>query len=181
MIDNIKFLKAAAFTVISFNAHGAEIDQNPITSDVYKVIASVNTPALSAFNETSPVNQTFHVAPFLGNALPTLTTWGIVQQAFTPVNSIQLALDSIGISRAIGSQLLSMAKGILAELNYSEVKVSTSLVRDPEENVSYLTLCLHVNATFEESLALDSKLTKELISRAVNIPENLSFAVYDIG
>jgi hypothetical protein len=176
MIDNIKFLKAAAFTVISFNAHGAEIDQNPITSDVYKVIASVNTPVLSAFNETSPVNQTFHVAPFLGNALPTLTTWGIVQQAFTPVNSIQLALDSIRVSRAIGSQLLSMA-----ELNYSEVEVSTSLVRDPEENVSYLTLCLHVNATFEESLALDSKLTKELISRAVNIPENLSFAVYDIG
>lgn len=181
MIDNIKFLKAAAFTVISFNAHGAEIDQNPITSDVYKVITSINTPVQRAFNETSQVNQTLHVAPFLGNTIPTLTTWGIVQQTVAPENSINLALDSAGINRTIGNQLLNIAKGILAELKYSEVKVSPSLVRDPEEDASYLTICLHVDVTFEESLVLDSKLTKELISRTVNIPENLSFAVYDIG
>lgn len=175
MIDNIKFLKAAAFTVISFNAHGADINQNPVTNDVYKIISSVNMPAPKMFSDKASL-----ATPFIGNVLPT-TTWGIVQQTLIPENSIHLALDSIGISRVVGDKLLNLAKGILAELNYQNVKVLPSLVRDPEENASYLTLCLHVNTTFEESLALDSKLTRELISRNVNLPENLSFAVYDLG
>lgn len=180
-IDNIKFLKAAAFTVISFSAHGANIDPNPITSDVYEVITSINLPALKGAAEGAPLGQTSNVIPFVGNALPTITTWNMFQGTVTPESSLQLAFDNVGVNRVVGNQLLSMAKGILAEMNYSHVEVVPSLVKDPEENASYLTLCLHVNATFEESLALDSKLTNELISRSVNMPENLSFAVYDIG
>ncbi len=174
-IENLKFLEAAAFTVISFGLPSTYLDQPLKTGDVYKVNVLNSTPVQNKF---LPVKTATMPAAFIGSVAPTVTTWGMWQQA---IGDVHRAFDEVGINRVVGDQLISLAKGVLAEMNHPSIKVIPSLVIDPEENATYLTICLHVNTTFEESLALDSKLTRELVDRADNMPENLSFAVYDIG
>lgn len=170
-----------AITVISFGVHGANLDHYPVTTDVYKVVSATSMPVNNESREISFIGTAVIPTTFIGNAMPTMTSWDMSLQAVTPVNSMHLAFDRVGVSRIEGDQLLNLAKGILAEMNYSGIKVSPTLVTDPEESATYLTVCLHVNVTFEESLILDSKLTRELIYRTDSIPDNLSFAVYEIG
>lgn len=179
------FLEAAAFTVISLGIHDANLDQHLKTSDVYKVGISISPPRHREAGGFVSVGYAYTTAlpiSFVGNALANFTTWNMGSNALAVAmdSDIHLAFDNVGIDRNVGDKFLDLAKGILAELNYPNIKVTPSFARDPEENASYLTLCLHVNASFEESLALDSKLTRELVYRTDNIPENLTFAVYEM-
>lgn len=160
---------AATFTVISFAIQGIGLSQPSQTKNVYKMPISIPVPhAIDAYLDFT----TFVIKP-----QNTLTTWNINPQK----SDLSVAFSSSGVNEDLGNRLLGMAKGILAEMNYVGVKVKPTLVRDPEENATYLTVRLYVNATFEESLELDSRLTSELIQRTDSLPENLSFAVYDIG
>lgn len=174
-------LLETAITVISLGVQIPNFEHYQATRDVYKMVATTSMPANNESREAPFAGGGVIPTTFIGNTMPTITTWGMVLQTFAPVNTLHIAFDKAEIKREIGDYLLSMAKGVLIEMKYPSVDVRPSLVSDPEENAVYLTLCLHINATFEESLALDSKLTKELISREINMPENLSFAVYDIG
>lgn len=169
-----------AITVISFGVHGADLGHYPVTTDVYKVVAATSMPVNSESKEPTFVGGAVIPTTFIGNAMPTMTTWGMALPALAPVNSLHLAFDRVGVNRVDGDQLLSLAKGILAEMKYFDVKVTPSVVNDPEENVSYLTLRLHVDADFESTLKLDSLLTRELVARTDLLPENLSFAVYEL-
>lgn len=164
-LNNTKFLGTAAkITVISFVMQGAALN-----NDVYKMPASIPVP--------HAMDDSLALPTFVNGPQDTITTWKP-----NPLKSdLGIAFNSSGVNENLGNHILNMAKGILAEMNYSDVKVKPTLVRDPEENATYLTLRLYVNATFEESLELDSKLTSELIQRTDSLPENLSFAVYDIG
>lgn len=160
---------AATFTVISFAIQGIGLSQPSQTKNVYKMPISIPVPhAIDAYLDFT----TFVIKP-----QNTLTTWNINPQK----SDLSVAFSSSGVNEDLGNRLLGMAKGILAEMNYVGIKVKPTLVRDPEENATYLTVRLYVNATFEESLELDSRLTSELIQRTDSLPENLSFAVYDIG
>lgn len=160
---------AATFTVISFAIQGIGLSQPSQTKNVYKMPISIPVPhAIDAYLDFT----TFVIKP-----QNTLTTWNINPQK----SDLSVAFSSSGVNEDLGNRLLGMAKGILAEMNYVGIKVKPTLVRDPEENAIYLTVRLYVNATFEESLELDSRLTSELIQRTDSLPENLSFAVYDIG
>lgn len=160
---------AATFTVISFAIQGIGLSQPSQTKNVYKMPISTPVPhAIDAY----PDFTTLVIKP-----QNTLTTCNINPQK----SDLSVAFSSSGVNEDLGNRLLGMAKGILAEMNYVGVKVKPTLVRDPEENATYLTVRLYVNATFDESLELDSRLTSELIQRTDSLPENLSFAVYDIG
>lgn len=160
---------AATFTVISFAIQGIGLSQPSQTKNVYKMPISIPVPhAIDAYLDFT----TFVIKP-----QNTLTTWNINPQK----SDLSVAFSSSGVNEDLGNRLLGMAKGILAEMNYVGIKVKPTLVRDPEENATYLTVRLYVNATFEESLELDSRLTSELIQRTDSLPENLSFTVYDIG
>ncbi len=169
-LSNTKFLgTAATFTVISLFMHGIDLDQSCQTKDVYKMPTDRFVPhAMGASNGLST---------FASEPQNTFTTWLLNPQK----SDLGIAFNISGINENLGNRLLGMAKGILAEMNYANVKVKPTLVRDPDENATYLTVRLYVNASFEESLELDSKLTSELIQRTDSLPENLSFAVYDVG
>lgn len=169
-----------AITVISFGVHGANLDYYPLTTDVYKVVTATSMPVSSESKETLFVGGAVIPTTFIGNAMPTMTTWGMALQAVAPVNSLHLAFDRVGVNRTDGDQLLGLAKGILAEMKYFDIKVTPSIVNDPEENASYLTLRLHIDADFDTTLKLDSILTRELVSRTESLPEKLSFAVYEL-
>lgn len=167
-LSNTKFLgTAATLTVISFVVQGIDLDQS--SQDVYKMPISIPVP--------HAIDASLALPTFVNRPKNTFTTWSLNPQK----SDLSVAFNSCGINEDLGNRLLGMAKGILAEMNYASVKVKPILVRDPEENATYLTVRLYVNATFEESLELDSKLTSELIQRTDSLPENLSFAVYDIG
>ena len=174
-------LLETAITIISFGIHDLNFDHYPITSDVYKVVTVTSMPVKNESSKIGSVGSLTIPTSFINKAIPSMPKWDMVLQAVAPVSNVHLAFERAGINRSEGDHLLNLAKGILAEMKYSDVKATPSLVTDPEENATYLTICLHVNATFEESLALDSKLTRELVYRTDKIPENLSFAVYDIG
>lgn len=175
------FLEAATFTIISLGINDAKLDNHLITGDVFKLDKSANIIATSGVGIFPFGGQISNIpTTFIDNVSPSFTTWGMGLQISNPVNEIHLAFEKVGINRDVGDKFLFIAKGILAELNYPNIKVNPLLIRDPEENSSYLTLRLHVNTSFEESLALDSKLTRELVHRTTNIPENLSFAVYEM-
>ncbi len=170
-LNHTKFLgTAATFTVISFVMQGIDLDQAyPQTKDVYKMPISIPVP--------HAMDASLALPTFVNRPQNTFTTWNPNPQK----SDLSVAFNSSGVNEDLGNRLLGMAKGILAEMNYTNVKVRPTLVRDPEENTTYLTVRLYVNATFEESLELDSKLTRELIQRTDSLPENLSFAVYDVG
>lgn len=169
-LSNTKLLgTAATFTVISFAMQGVDLDQPFQTKDVYKMPINISFPHAMDASHGLPT--------FVSEPQNTITTWHLNPQK----SDLNVAFNSSGVNESLGNRLLGMAKGILAEMNYVSVKVKPTLVRDPEENATYLTVRLYVNATFEESLELDSKLTSELIQRTDSLPENLSFAVYDLG
>lgn len=171
--DNIYRLTVPAFTLISFGALG----QTQQINDVYRFPVETSLP--SGMN-TDSVIPTIPLS-FISNPLHTYTAWHSIALIPQVKGEVSLAFSRCGVDEAIGNGLLNMAKGILAEMSYADIKVEPVLVTDPEENATYLTLRLYVNATFEESLQLDSKLTSELIQRTDSLPENLSFAVYDLG
>lgn len=169
-LSNTKLLgTAATCTVISFVIQGIGLDQPFKTEDVYKMPMNKLVP--------HAMNASHGLPTFVSEPQNTFTTWHLNPQK----SDLSVAFNSSGVNEDLGNRLLGMAKGILAEMNYINVKVKPILVRDPEESATYLTVRLYVNATFEESLELDSKLTSELIQRTDSLPENLSFAVYDIG
>lgn len=169
-LSNTKFLgTAATFTVISFFMQGIDLDQSCQTKDVYKMPTDKLVPHAMDASHGLPT--------FVSEPQNTFTTWHLNPQK----SDLSVAFNSSGVNEDLGNRLLGMAKGILAEMNYTDVKVKPTSVRDPEENATYLTVRLYVNATFEESLELDSKLTNELIQRTDRLPQNLSFAVYDIS
>jgi hypothetical protein len=170
ILSNSKILgTATAITVISFVMQGVDLNQSVQTKDVYEM--PINKFAPQAMNASQGLPT------FVSEPQNTFSTWHLVPQK----SDLSIAFNSCGVNEGLGTHLLGMAKGILAEMNYSNVKVKPTLVRDPEEDATYLTVRLYVNATFEESLELDSKLTSELIHRTDRLPQNLSFAVYDIG
>lgn len=174
-------LLETAITVISLGVQSPNFEHYQATRDVYKMAAAATMPAINESIEKSFVSSMATPTTFIGTAMPTMTTWNVALQAATPpINSIHIAFDKVGINRAEGDQLLVLAKGILAEMNYADTKVTSSIVNDPEENESYLTLRLHVDADFDTSLKLDSILTRELVSRTESLPEKLSFAVYEL-
>ena len=171
--DNFRIIVAPAFTVISFGSFG----QSHQINDVYRFpidTSALNSMSLASTMPTMPQS-------FISNPLNTYTAWHSITLIPQARSEVSIALNQCGVDETIGNDLLNMAKGILAEMSYADIKVVPVLVTDPEENATYLTLRLYVNATFEESLQLDSKLTSELIQRTNGLPENLSFAVYDIG
>ena len=174
-------LLKTAITVISFGIHSPNFEHLPITSDVYRVVSATSTTLNREPREISYAGTALLPTTFIGNAMPSVTSWGMPVQATSPVNSIHLAFESVGVSRVEGDHLLTLAKGILAEMKYFDVVITPSIVHDPEENSSYLTLRLHVDADFESTLKLDSCLTKELVARTNLLPEKLSFAVYELG
>lgn len=174
-------LLETAITVISLGVQIPNNEYYQATRDIYKMVVATTMPSKNEPIEKSFIGNFATSTAFFGNAIPTITTWNMTLQALVPpVNSIHVAFDKVGINRAEGDQLLILAKGILAEMKYAETKVTSSIVNDPEENVSYLTLRLHLDADFETTLKLDSILTRELVSRTESLPEKLSFAVYEL-
>jgi hypothetical protein len=89
------------------------------------------------------------------------------------------AFHEIDLDYPQGITLIRKAEEILSEANFSKVSIVPALARDLEEDVTYLTLQLHVDADFETAMKLDFLLTEKLISAFRNIPTNLSFAVYE--
>lgn len=90
------------------------------------------------------------------------------------------AFGKIGLPEKDGLVLLNKAKEILSESNYPCANVVPIIANDLEEEISYLTLRLYVNASMQEALELDSALTHGLISSFPRLPVNLSFSVYEI-
>lgn len=171
--DSIYRLTVPAFTLISFGA----LDQTQQINDVYRFPVETSVP--SGMN-TDSVIPTIPQS-FISNPLNTYTAWHSIAPIPQVKSEVSVAFSRCGVDEATGNGLLSMAKGILAEMSYADIKVEPVLVADPEENATYLTLRFYIHATFEESLQLDSRLTSELIQRVGILPENLSFSVYDIG
>lgn len=85
----------------------------------------------------------------------------------------------IGLPEKDGLALLLRAKEILGAANFPCAKVIPIVANDPEEEMSYLTLRLYVNASMEKAFELDSALTKDLISSFAKLPVRLSFSVYE--
>jgi len=90
------------------------------------------------------------------------------------------AFGKIGLPESDGLVLLNKAKEILEQSNFPCANVVPILANDLEEETSYLTLRLYVNASMQEALELDTALTHGLISSFPRLPVSLSFSVYEI-
>ena len=167
-----RFLEAAAFTVISFVSNTTAFNDNS-TRNIYK--PELQEKRIELTKATSTQIKIF------GSAEAPSLVIGKVFYEFPSPNPIHLAFNEAGISQNDGDAFLNIAKGILAEMRYPVKKVTPQLINDPEENSFYLNLKIHVEATFEDTLMLDSLLTKILLSRIDQLPEKLSFSVYEIG
>lgn len=105
------------------------------------------------------------------------------QESQTKANELNSKIlkefQKIGLSSKDGIALLNRASQILTEAEYPCTTVIPIIANDPEEEMSYLTLRLYVNASMEKAFELDSMLTKGLISSFARLPIRLSFSVYE--
>lgn len=94
----------------------------------------------------------------------------------SPITS---AFKDIGLNSEIGLALLAEAKEILKSVSYPVIQVVPVVAHDLEEGKTYLTLQLYVNADFDKALELDSLLTEGMVSAFPELPQKLSFVVYE--
>ncbi|ADI28526.1 hypothetical protein [Methylotenera versatilis] len=190
------FTQAASYTRINLEFHGFATDQTAKYYDIYKnVVDQQRITSASLITIGGELNNQNLVLPTLPihliqnesalNYTAKLTPIYLVKATdaliINNADAIQLAFDQVGVERANGNQLINLGKGILAEMSYKDIVVAPSLVEDPEEDSISLTIRFMLNVSFEESLVLDTKLTKEMINRANDTPDNLLFAVYPMG
>lgn len=166
------FIQIATFTVISYMATPQELHGDS-TRDIYKFDSNNKSVELIK----APSNQ---IKLISGINAPSLI-YGTNFIEVPTVNPIDSALIRAGISLEDGNKVLLIAKDILAEMNFPAIRMTPELINDPDEDVEYLNIKLHINASFEQALELDSALTRNLLSRVENLPERVTFAVYDIG
>jgi len=165
-------IKAAAFTVINFVAIN-QANQEEFTRDIYRVNVQDNT-----FDSIKTPSSQIKI---IGRSIsPTLISGlGIFETPKT--NPIDLAFKETRINSQEGNKVLAIAKGILAEMSSPVASETAEVINDPDENVAYLNIRLHINTSFEEALEIDSQLTRSLLSRVGKLPERLTFAVYGLG
>lgn len=167
------FIEATTFTVISYVTIPSGSTSNT-TRDIYKLEPNEKS---TEFIRTTPSTQLKLLGGFL---IPSLILGrDLVEVAQT--NPVDLALAQAKIPLDEGNQALLIAKGVLAEMQFPIKRIAPQLINDPEGDCYYLNLKLYIDSTFEESLELDTILTKQLSSRVEILPERLSFSVYDLG
>ncbi len=165
-------IQAATFTVISQIALPQEINGNS-TRDIYKFNSKEHSVELIK----TPSSE----IKLIGTLLTPSLIFGKNLTELPSINPIDAALIKAGISLEDGNRNLSIAKGILAEMNFPAIKITPELINDPDEDIEYLNIKLHIHASFENALELDSLLTKSLLSRVEKLPERITFAVYNLG
>lgn len=132
------------------------------------VIASKSDAHLPSFVEWQGTPQFFTASPQESQTLTKEFNSNILKE-----------FETIGLSSKEGIALFNRASEILAEEMYPCTSVIPVIANDPEEEVSYLTLRLYVNASMEKAFELDSMLTRGLISSFAKLPVRLSFSVYE--
>lgn len=167
------FIETATFTVISYMALPSGSASNP-TRDIYKLEQKEKVTELIKSTHSTQIKLPG------GVAAPSLILGREFVLTAQP-NPINLALAQASISLEEGNQALLIAKGVLAEMRFPIKRVLPQLINDPEGDCYYLNLKLYIDSTFEESLELDTLLTKQLSSRIETLPERLSFSVYNLG
>jgi hypothetical protein len=172
LTNNTNIKDLATYTVISFCAGSSLVYGNNQLNDIYKV--SISQPSNFIQCEQAYNIPTLAFPKYIQSTLPAPLTNNIG-------DDFSVLFNKAGIDFSIGNELLEMAKGILAEASYTDISITPDLSDDPDENSMLLTFSIYIKATFEESLAIDTLLTRELIKRVGNLPENLSMIVHDLG
>jgi hypothetical protein len=89
------------------------------------------------------------------------------------------AFEEIALPQSVWRPLLGKAKEALASASFTPIKIVPVLAKDMEEDQSLLTIRLYVDADFEKAMELDLFLTKSMVAFFPELPEQLSFTVYE--
>lgn len=158
-----------------------------ISSMIVISLASLQSPppTLAIYDQNIQLNR---IEYKIDTDIPSVVSWKELSKQLgleLPTNRIQQdaspeilqAFREINLPQENGLRLLRIAKKILSEANYPCNSVIPVIARDTEEDVSYLTLRLHVKADMAKAFELDDDLTRGLISSFSRLPVRLSFTV----